>query len=204
MKRGELGRQRRCRARSWRLSSGRRRSSTMAKPRLGMNGKGMRRIDRHGRQDREDLVEEEAVEPRAAPRRVTLAGIDDGDAVRRAARRAAGASSACWLRISSPVSALMAASCWAGVRPSWLGVSIAAGLLALQAGHAHHVEFVEVVGRDRQEAHPLEQRMVDVVGLLEHPLVEGEPGELAVDEAGFRRVGKTNGRTSPLRGGGID
>ena len=34
--------------------------------------------------------------------------------------------------------------------------------LAFQAGDAHHEEFVEVVGRDRQEAHPLQQRMVSL------------------------------------------
>ena len=31
--------------------------------------------------------------------------------------------------------------------------------LALEAGDADHEEFVEVVGRDRQEPHPLQQRM---------------------------------------------
>ena len=60
-----------------------------------------------------------------------------------------------------------------------------------QTGDAHHEEFVEVVGRDRQEPQPLEQRMAAVGGFLEHAPVEIEPGELAVDET-FRARG--NGR----------
>ena len=55
--------------------------------------------------------------------------------------------------------------------------------LALEAGDAHHEEFVEVVGRDRQEADALEQRMVLVGRLLQHPPVEVQPGQFAVDEA---------------------
>ena len=35
--------------------------------------------------------------------------------------------------------------------------------LALEAGDAHHEELVEVVGRDRQEAQPLQQRVVGVL-----------------------------------------
>jgi len=52
----------------------------------------------------------------------------------------------------------------------------------LQAGDADHVELVEIGGRDRQKAQPLEQRMRRVGRLLENPLVEGEPGELAIEE----------------------
>jgi hypothetical protein len=47
--------------------------------------------------------------------------------------------------------------------------------LPLQAGEAHHVEFVEVVGRDRQEAQPLHQRMARVLALLHHPAIERQP-----------------------------
>ena len=57
-----------------------------------------------------------------------------------------------------------------------------------QAGHPDHVEFVEVVGRDRQEAHALEQRLALVAGLLEHPHVEGQPRQFTIDEAS-RAVG---------------
>ena len=54
---------------------------------------------------------------------------------------------------------------------------------ALEAGHAHHEELVEVVGEDRREAHPLEQRLGVVLGQLQDALVEVQPGELAVQEA---------------------
>ena len=37
--------------------------------------------------------------------------------------------------------------------------------LGLQAGHADHVEFVEVVGRDRQEAQPLQKGVAGVLAL---------------------------------------
>ena len=56
-----------------------------------------------------------------------------------------------------------------------------------EARDADHEELVEVVGRDRQEAQLLEQRMVAVLGLLEDAAVELEPGQLAVDEA-LRRL----------------
>ena len=78
---------------------------------------------------------------------------------------------------------LMRPSCSAGVSPSGLLRRDAGAHLALEAGDADHEEFVEVVGRDRQEAHPLEQRMVGVLGLLQHAPVELQPGQFAVDEA---------------------
>ena len=55
--------------------------------------------------------------------------------------------------------------------------------LALEAGDAHHEEFVEIVGGNRQETHPLQQRMIGVAGLLEHATVEMEPRQFAVDES---------------------
>ncbi len=54
---------------------------------------------------------------------------------------------------------------------------------ALEAGHPHHEELVEVAGEDRQVAHPLEQRQAAVLGQLQHPLVEPQPRQLAVEEA---------------------
>ena len=54
--------------------------------------------------------------------------------------------------------------------------------LTLQAGDAHHEKFVEVVGRDRQEAHPLQERMVAIGRFLQDAAVEVQPGQFAVDE----------------------
>ena len=122
------------------------------KPPLGMNGKRMRRIDGERRQDREDLVDEILVEPgalavgrarpgrgrRCRPRAAPPAGRP---------RRPAGAPSG----RGALADARRAAR--PGVRPSSLS-SVDAGLQHVdQAGHADHVELVEVVGRDRQEAH---------------------------------------------------
>ena len=59
--------------------------------------------------------------------------------------------------------------------------------LAPEAGHAHHVELVEVRSGDRQEPEPLQQRMPLVERFLEDPRVEGEPRKLAIEEA-LRRI----------------
>jgi hypothetical protein len=46
----------------------------------------------------------------------------------------------------------------------------------LEGGDPHHVELVEVAVGNRQEPHPLEQRMGRIACLLEDTFVEGEPG----------------------------
>ncbi len=57
--------------------------------------------------------------------------------------------------------------------------------MAFEAGDAHHVEFVEVVRRDRQKAQPLQQGMPCILGLAQNSFVERKPGKLSVDEPGF-------------------
>ncbi len=59
--------------------------------------------------------------------------------------------------------------------------AVAEGLLA-QAGHADHEELVQVRAEDREELDPLEQRVGRVLRFFEHPLVEFQPGQFAVDE----------------------
>jgi hypothetical protein len=56
------------------------------------------------------------------------------------------------------------------------------GDAALEAGHPDHEELVEVAGEDGQEPRAFEQRELLVLGQLEHPLVEPQPGQLAVQE----------------------
>ena len=63
------------------------------------------------------------------------------------------------------------------------GVELALDLV-VQPGDPHHVELVEVVLVDRAEPQPLQQRHVGVLGELQDPLVEVEPGELAVEVEG--------------------
>ena len=55
--------------------------------------------------------------------------------------------------------------------------------LRLDAGDADHEELVEVIGRYRQEPHPLQQRMAGIDRFLQHTAVEVQPGQLAIDEA---------------------
>ncbi len=52
---------------------------------------------------------------------------------------------------------------------------------ALQAGDPHHEELVEIAREDGQEVDTFEQRHRLVFGELEHPLVEAQPAELAVE-----------------------
>jgi hypothetical protein len=59
----------------------------------------------------------------------------------------------------------------------------AAGLpLLMQAGHADSEELVEVLGEDRQESRPFEDRIALVARLPQDPRVEFEPGQLAIQE----------------------
>ena len=53
--------------------------------------------------------------------------------------------------------------------------------LARERRHADHEELVEVVRRDRQEFHPLEQRMRIGPRLIQHAFVECQPAQLAID-----------------------
>jgi hypothetical protein len=52
-----------------------------------------------------------------------------------------------------------------------------------QACHANHEKLVEIVRRYGEEAQAFQQRVTRVVGLFEHPSVEAEPGQFAIDEA---------------------
>src|SRR3546814_2252857 len=71
------------------------------------------------------------------------------------------------------------------------GVVDSLKLLALEARDADHEEFVEIAARDRQETQPFEQRMRRIERLFHHPAVEGEPTQLAIEEAvGDRKSGR--------------
>jgi hypothetical protein len=51
-----------------------------------------------------------------------------------------------------------------------------------QAGDADHEELVEVARVDGDELDALQPRLIRVKGLFEHPFVEAQPRDLAVDE----------------------
>jgi hypothetical protein len=66
--------------------------------------------------------------------------------------------------------------------------------LVPEPGDPDHEELVQVGRVDRAELDPLEQRHGGVLGQLQNPLVEVEPGELAVEvEAGLLQVGPGRG-----------
>ena len=55
--------------------------------------------------------------------------------------------------------------------------------LRLDAGDPDHEELVKVIGGNRQKPDPLQRGMAGIDRFLEHPAVEMQPGQLAVDEA---------------------
>ena len=87
----------------------------------------------------------------------------------------------CRRRSSSSTRAWIASICSLGAQPvGAAGVDPGVELVE-EPGDPDHEELVEVGGVDRAEAEPLEQRHLGVLGQFEHPLVEVEPGELAVE-----------------------
>ena len=55
--------------------------------------------------------------------------------------------------------------------------------LTNQPGNADRIELVQVRRADRQEPQAFQQRVAGIFRLLQHAMVEVEPGEFAVDEA---------------------
>ena len=71
------------------------------------------------------------------------------------------------------------------------GADRQAGLVApLEARDPHHVELVEIRGEDREELGTLEQRQRLVLGECEHPRVEVEPAQFAVEVAILGQTGE--------------
>ena len=166
-------------------SDSRARSKISEKPLFGMNGNGMRRIDRLRGQHAGDLVVEMPLEPGVVGLAVisSLPSTSTPASRKRLAQIRPDALLAGGERVRL-----------GGDRGELLGRGQAVGralldareLLALEAGDADHEEFVEIVARDGEEAQPLEQGMGRVARLLEHAPVEGEPGQLAVEIARAR------------------
>ena len=145
-------------------------------------GERVRRIDGERRQDGEDLVGEEPGE-RLALVVGQLVPADDGDALLLQGWKdpVAVQDRLHGLQLVGDEGDLLEdlpglqARCRAHGQPG--------GDPALEAGHADHEELVEVGGEDREEAGTLQQRHGLVGGELQHPLVELQPGDLAVEEA---------------------
>jgi hypothetical protein len=80
----------------------------------------------------------------------------------------------------------------------------AGGDPALEARDADHEELIKIAGEDGQETRPLEQRQVPVLGELEHPAIEQQPGHLPVKESVLGKLLTGGGDVGPgsLRPGG--
>ena len=153
---------------------------------IGNEGKRMRRIDRQRRQHRKNLLAElRRPDIRGRVGRVRRRSTTLMPASRNSA--CSVAQIVCWSAISSRGRLVDLRKLLGRRQAVGAGRGDAGAHHAHQAGHAHHVEFVQVGGGDRQKAHPLEQGMAAVLRLLDHPAVEGQPGQFAVDEALRRR-----------------
>ena len=158
---------------------------------IGEEGKGMGRIDGERGQDRIDIGDELRLQP------VTIGGAKIGrtqDLDRLDAKLHLELAPAFLLGHVQPrrrpfdQGQLL-------LRRTVVGAQLmdAGTALGLQGGDPHGLELVEIAGRDRQEAQPLQQGMRRIAGLLQYPGVEGEPGDLAIEESVGRR-----GRTGEL------
>ena len=70
----------------------------------------------------------------------------------------------------------------------------------LEAGDPNHVELIEIGGEDRQELGPLKQGERGVRGQRQHPCVEIQPAQLAVEVAVLRQRVVDGGRGGGRRG----
>ena len=147
---------------------------------IGDERKRMRRVDGERRKQREDLAQEVVFQPGPFLSR-HLRPVDQHDAL-------LGQHPA----ELEPALLLVGRQCGDRFRDAaeLLGRREAVGRfdrdpgaqLALEAGDADHEELIEIVGRNREEPHPLQQGVGLVRGLFEHAAVEVEPGQLTVDE----------------------
>ncbi len=139
-------------------------------------------IDGDRREDRKDVREEQALQPRLLGRRET-GGLDDLD-TRRGHVLLDLVPARLFVRDELSGEAIDLHELLLR-RQAVLGQRRDPGRdLAVDARRAHHVEFVEVGRRDRQEAELLQQRVAAIRGLFHHAPVELQPRKLAIVEPG--------------------
>ena len=145
----------------------------------------MGRVDRQRRQHREDIVQEAVFQPDPVLR-ADIGRAQQHDPVRFQVLLELGPAD---LLVAGQGGNRLAqgGELFGRAQPILTGRHHAGLKLLAQAGDADHEELVEIVRRDREEAQLLEQRMVAVGGLLHHPPVELQPGQLPVHEA-LRRL----------------
>ena len=141
----------------------------------------MRRIDRERRQQRENVVQEMVLDPGPLDfGDVTAIDQNDADLGQDCAQIAPDRL----LVDGEPRNRLVDQDELLGRRQT-VGAALGNTLphLRLDAGDADHEELVKVIGRNRQKPDPFERGMAGIDRFLEHPAVEMQPGQLAVDEA---------------------
>ena len=147
---------------------------------VGNERERVRRVDRQRRQHREDVEEEIVLQPLAVASRERGDVADDDPRLFELCAQRAPAFLLRGDELGDPRADALELL---DGREAVVGDFRHPGEhLPNQAGDADHEEFVEIVGRNRQEAQPLEQRMTAVVRFLQHPAVEFQPRQLAVDE----------------------
>ncbi|MDQ0775695.1 hypothetical protein QF026_004161 [Streptomyces aurantiacus] len=148
---------------------------------------GVRRVDREGGQDREDLVAEEREEA-GLLLLGQLAPADEVEALLGELGRhvllVAGGVPGHELPRAGPDHLQHLA----GLEARGRAGGHAGGDAPLQAGHPDHEELVQVAGEDRQEFRPFEEGRVRVLGEFEDPFVEREPAALPVEETALREL----------------
>ena len=156
----------------------------------------MRRIDGDRREHGEDEVEEVILEP-VALLLGQLVGVEDMNAG-LAEQRLERDPVLLLVRREVGHELVDAVELLGGRQPILARRLDAGDDLGAQARHAHHVELVEIGGGDRQEAQAFEQRMALVLRLFHHPLIEVEPGQLAIEIAARPEGGDAGGRAIRL------
>ena len=90
---------------------------------------------------------------------------------------------ACWSEASSETVSLMTDQLLGRGQPVRAALGDAFADLRLDAGDADHEELIKVIGGNRQEPDPLQRGMAGIDRFLQHPAIEMQPGQLAIDEA---------------------
>ena len=150
-----------------------------SEPEIGDERERVGRVDGHRRQQGQDLVVEPFGQPLPfASRKVAL--LDDRDALvaefaaqlRPCGVLVADQSAGPPLDLAKLLRRCQAID--AGRRHAGID-------LRLESGDPDHLELVEVVRRDRQETQTFQEWMAAVAGLFQHPGVERQPAQLAID-----------------------
>ncbi len=152
-----------------------------AKACVGDEGKGMRRVDGQRRQQRKHRCQEMRLQkPEVA--RGQLGPRQQGDPFRLHLPLQAVEGGLLCLHQAARIGVDQQKLFCRG-QPVFGQRGIACPRQLSQAGHADSVEFVQVGGRDRQEAQPFQKRHARVRRLVQNTPVEGQPAEFPVEIA---------------------